>query len=473
MTTIDLDALKETSRVGLVIADVRERISRGGLSPGARLPSIRHCARALAVSNSTVVDAYERLVAAGEIASRRGSGFYVIGARRPVTLAERGPPLEREIDPLWVMRHSLETGDEVLKPGCGWLPGDWMPADAIRRALRAEARGPVEGLTAYGPPLGYAPMRALLARRLAERDIAADPDQVVLTDSGTAALDLLCRLLVRPGDTVVVDDPCYFNFLNTLRAHGARIVGVPHTPNGPDLDAFAETVRLHAPRLYLTTGAFHNPTGATAAPTIQHRLLGLIQAHDMMVIEDDIFADFESEPTPRLAAFDGLERVFHLGSFSKMLSASIRCGFIVAPPRWIDALVDLKLATTFGSGDLGARVVGRLLSDGGERRHVEAVRARLARARGETRERLLAAGLTLWNEPRGGMFLWARLPGPLSAVEVSRAAMRLGMVLAPGDVFSIGQRAGGFLRFNVAQSPPKVFEVLERAMRASEPSPRA
>ncbi len=451
--------------MGAVIAHVREWVARGSLSPGARLPSIRRCARALAVSNSTVVDAYERLVAAGEIASRRGSGFYVTGARRPVTLAERGPPLEREIDPLWVMRHSLETGDQVLKPGCGWLPEDWMPTEAIRRALRAEARGPAATLTGYGPPLGYSPMRTLLARRLAERDIAADPDQVVLTDSGTAALDLLCRLLVRPGDTVLVDDPCYFNFLNTLRAHGAQIVGVPYTPNGPDLDAFAETARVHAPRLYLTTGAFQNPTGATATPTIQHRLLGLIQGHDMMVIEDDIFADFESEPTPRLAAFDGLERVFHLGSFSKMLSASIRCGFIVAPPRWIDALVDLKLATTFGSGDLGARMVCRLLSDGGERRHVEAVRARLAKARGETRERLRAAGITLWNEPRGGMFLWARLPGPLSAVEVSRAAMRLGVVLAPGDVFSVGQRAGDYLRFNVAQSPPKVFEVLERAMR--------
>ena len=470
MTTINLDTPRDSSRVGAVIADVRERVARGSLSPGARLPSIRRCAQALAVSNSTVVDAYERLVASGEIASRRGSGFYVTGVRRPVTLADRGPPLEREIDPLWVMRHSLETGDEVLKPGCGWLPEDWLPAEGIRRALRTEARGPVEGLTAYGPPLGYAAMRAMLARRLALRDIAADPDQVVLTDSGTAALDLLCRLLVRPGDTVVVDDPCSCNFLNTLRAHGARIVGLPYTPNGPDLDAFAETVRVHAPRLYLTTGAFHNPTGATASPTVQHRLLGLIQAHDMMVIEDDIFADFESEPTPRLAAFDGLERVFHLGSFSKMLSASIRCGFIAAPPRWIDALVDLKLATTFGSGELGARMICRLLSDGSERRHVEAVRTRLARARGETRERLLETGLTLWNEPRGGMFLWARLPGLLNAVEVSRAAMRLGVVLAPGDLFSIGQRAGSYLRFNVAQSPPKVFEVLEQAMRSRIPS---
>ncbi len=141
-------------------------------------------------------------------------------------------------------------------------------------------------------------------------------------------------------------------------------------------------------------------------------------------------------------------------------------------PRWSDALVDLKPATTFRPGDLGARMVCRLLSDGGERR-VEAVLTRLPKARGETRERLLAARLTLWGEPRDGTFLWARLLGPLSAVEVSQAAMRLGMVLAPGDVFSIGQRAGNYLRFNVAQSQPQVFDAPERAMRASYPLPRA
>jgi DNA-binding transcriptional MocR family regulator len=292
-----------------------------------------------------------------------------------------------------------------------------------------------------------------------------------LTDSGTSAADLLCRLIVRPGDTVLVDDPCYFNFINALRAHGARIVGVPFTQAGPDLEAFAEAARLHAPRLYLTTGALHNPTGASPSPTVQHRLLRLIQAHDMTVIEDDVFADFEAEPTPRLAAFDGLDRVIYLGSFSKLLSASLRCGFIAAGARWIEALIDLKLATTFGAGDIGARVVNHLLNDGSHRRHAETIRTRLAKAMGQCRARLLEAGLDPWIEPRGGMFLWARLPDNFSAVAVSRTAMRSGVVLAPGDVFSVGQRAGGFLRFNVAQSSPRVFEVLTDAIRAERLSP--
>ena len=455
------------SRVESVIEHVRGRVARGGLGAGARLPSIRRCAETLGVSPSTVVEAYDRLAAVGEIASRRGAGFYVAGARRPAILAERGPIVERDIDPLWVMRRSLETGPEVLKPGCGWLPDDWLPVEAIRRALRAEARGDAAALARYGEPLGFRPMREALARRLAERDIAAAPDQILLTDSGTAAIDLLCRLLVRPGDTVLVDDPCYFNFINTLRAHGATVVGVPYTPSGPDLDAFAAAAAAHAPRLYLTTGALHNPTGASASPTVQHRLLCLIQAHDMTVIEDDIFADFDVEPSPRLAAFDGLDRVVHVGSFSKMVSASLRCGFIAAKPEWIEALADLKLAASIGASEIGARVVWRLLESGAYRRQVEAVRARLARARAETRERLVAAGLTLSIDPRGGLFLWSRLPDGVSAVEVSRAASKFDVVLAPGDVFSVARLADDHLRFNVAQSPPRVFDVLRELVVTS------
>lgn len=461
-----LDLGGETSRVGMVMAHVRDRVARGGLGPGARLPSIRACAQTLGVSTSTVVEAYDRLAGLGEITSRRGAGFYVAGSRRPVALAERAPAAEREVDPLWVLRRSLESGDEVLKPGCGWLPESWMPTEALRRALRAQTRAEASVMVGYGPPLGYEPLRTLLARRLGERDIPASADRILLTDSATLAVDLIGRLFVRPGDTVLVDDPCYFNFMNTLRALGARVEGVPFTPQGPDLEAFEALARAHSPRLYLTTGALHNPTGVTAPPTVLHRLLKLLQAHDMVAVEDDIFADFETEPTPRLAAFDGLERVIHIGSFSKSLSASLRCGFIAARPDWIEALADLKLATSYGASELTGRVLYRLLSDGTHRRHIEGVRTRLAKARAETRARLQGAGLTLWSEPQAGIFLWARLPDGLDAAQVSRRAAREGVVMAPGDIFSVGRRAGSFLRFNATHCPPRVFEVLERAMAA-------
>ena len=134
------------------------------------------------------------------------------------------------------------------------------------------------------------------------------------------------------------------------------------------------------------------------------------------------------------------------------------------------ALADLRLASTFGSDDLPARLVHGLLTDGGYRRHVEGLRVKLALAMSETARRLAAAGLRLWTEPRCGMFLWAELPDGLDSAVVARRAMEDGVMLAPGNVFSVGQTAGRHLRFNVGQcAHPRIFDVLQQAMRAGAP----
>ncbi|ESZ04925.1 aminotransferase-like domain-containing protein [Mesorhizobium sp. L48C026A00] len=448
-----------------VMATIRHRIAARSLTPGTRLPSIRAFAKTMQVSKSTVVEAYERLAAEGIIRSRPGSGFYAAGPLAPLSLAEIGPRLDRAVDPLWVSRQSLEAGDGVLKPGCGWLPAAWMPEAGLRRALRTMARGDDVTLTDYGTPLGLPPLRHLLARRMAEHGIEASPDQIMLTESGTQAIDLLCRFLLEPGDTVLVDDPCYFNFHALLRAHRAKVVGVPYTPSGPDIELFAQALIEHRPRLYITNSALHNPTGAILSPVVAHRLLKLVDQSDLTIIEDDIFADFEHTPAPRLAAFDGLGRVVHIGSFSKTLSASVRCGFIAAPRDWMEGLTDLKIATSFGSGRLASELVLTLLKDGSYRKHVDLLRTRLSRAMAETGSRLKAIGIMPWIDQPTGMFLWCRLPEGVDAAEIARRALSANVVLAPGNAFSLSQTASRFLRFNVAQSADeRIFRTLEEAM---------
>ncbi|SDA98163.1 DNA-binding transcriptional regulator, MocR family, contains an aminotransferase domain [Sinorhizobium sp. NFACC03] len=449
-----------------VMATIRQRISGRVLTPGAKLPSIRAFAKTMRVSKSTVVEAYERLVAEGVIRSKPGAGFFVSAPLAPLSLAEIGPRLDRAVDPLWVSRQALETGDNVLKPGCGWLPPTWMPETAIRRALKSAARLEVSGLTDYGTPLGHRPLRQLLARRLGEHGVEASPDQIILTESGTQAIDLLCRFLLEPGDTVVVDDPCYFNFHALLRAHRAEVVSVPYTPSGPDLEKFAEVLTAHRPRLYITNSALHNPTGATLSPVVAHRLLKLAEQAGLTIIEDDIFADFEHTPAPRLAAFDGLDRVVQIGSFSKTLSASMRCGFIAAPRDWIEGLLDLKIATTFGGPSLAAELVFSMLKDGSYRKHMEALRQRLARVMSETAARLGVIGIKPWIEPQAGMFLWCCLPDGVDAADVAQKALQQEIVLAPGNVFSHAGTANGFMRFNVSQcEDERLFKILPLIMR--------
>ena len=446
---------------------VRARITARAYPPGARLPSIRAQATAMQVSVSTVVEAYERLAAEGLVAARPGSGYYVLGPATPLRLAEMAPQLDREIDPLWVARQSLETCATVLKPGCGWLPPSWMYEAGVRRGLRAAARAAPSQLVDYGTPLGLPPLRQWLARRLAALDIEAPPEQIMLTESGTQAIDLICRFLLEPGDTVLVDDPCYFNFHALLRAHRAKAVGIPYTPKGPDVEAFRQALEAHAPRLYITNSGIHNPTGATLSSVTAHRILKLAEQAGLVIVEDDIYADFESSPAPRLAAFDGLSRVIYIGSFSKTISAALRCGYIAGRTDWIAGLADLKIATSFGGGRLAADVLYAALTASGYRRHMEAVRARLGEARERTIARLGKLGITPWLVPEAGMFVWCRLPAGADAAEAARFCLRQGVVLAPGNAFSQSQLAGDFLRFNVAQSTDeRIFTTLARALGA-------
>lgn len=448
-----------------MMADVRARIASRACPPGTRLPSVRAQAQAMKLSVSTVLEAYERLSAEGVLTSRRGSGFYVAGTVAPLALAAIGPKLDREVDPLWVSRQSLETDDATLKPGCGWMPTSWMYEEGVRRALRAAARADGSELTEYGPPLGLPSLRQHLSRRLGANGIDAPPAQIMLTDSGTQAIDLICRFLLEPGDTVLVDDPCYFNFHALLKAHRVTAIGVPYTPTGPDVEAFRAALEAHRPRLYITNSGIHNPTGAVLSPVVAHRVLKLAEGHGLTIVEDDIFADFESAPAPRLAAFDGLERVIHIGSFSKSISASMRCGFIAARADWMEALTDLKIATTFGGGRLAASIMLSVLTDSGYRRHMEAVRQRLAEHTATTIARLKPLGITPWLVPQAGMFLWCRLPTGVEAAPVARRCLQDGVVLAPGDAFSLSRSAGNFLRFNVAQTDDaRIFTVLSRAL---------
>ena len=464
---------RPASRVETTAAFIRGRIATRALARGARLPSVRELAVKLEVSKSTVVEAYDRLAAEGAVVARRGSGFFVAGAARPLTVSTTDPPTEPAVDPSWINRHAMMNAPDFLCPGAGWLPNSWVLDLGVQRALRLAAREDPGRRRQYDEPLGYAPLRQLFAVRLAERAVMADPDQIVVTDSCSQALDLACRFLLSPNDTVIVDDPCYFNFHALLRANRARSLTVPMTPDGPDVAELERLFAEHRPRLYLTTGGLHNPTGATPSAATVHRVLRLAEEHDVLILEDDTFADFEAEPSTRLAALDGLRRVVQVGSATKAVGAAMRCGYIAAREEWIAQLVDLKLATTMGNSATGAHILHRVLTESGYRRHLEALRRKLADAMGRTLQNLRRHGLNPWIEPRGGIYVWARLPDGVAAADVARHALARKVMFAPGPAFSASEEARSCLRFNVSRSgDPRIYEVLDEAIAAA-PRPNA
>jgi len=456
---------RPASRVEMAAAFVRGRIANRGLARGARLPSVRELASKLQVSKSTVVEAYDRLAAEGAVVARRGSGFFVAGAARPLDLTTANPPPEPAIDPSWINRHAMVGSPDFLCPGAGWLPDSWVLDLGVQRALRLTARAGPGRRRQYDEPLGHAPLRRLFSVRLAERGVPVDPDQIVVTDSCSQALDLACRFLLSPGDTVVLDDPCYFNFHSLLRANRVTTVMVPMTRDGPDANALERVFAERKPRLYLTTGGPQNPTGAALSPATVHRVLRLAEEHDVLLLEDDTFADFEVEPSTRLAGLDGFNRVIQVGSATKAVGAAMRCGYIAARQDWIERIVDLKLATTMGNSATGAAILHRVLTESGYRRHLDGLRRKLADAMGRTLENLRRHGLDPWIEPSAGIYLWARLPDGVAAADVARHALTRKVMFAPGPAFSASDEALGYLRFNVSRcGDPRVYEVLDQAI---------
>ena len=445
-----------------IVGWLQNRIEQRLLRPGSRLPSIRQFAERHGVSRFTVVEAYERLVAQGYLESRRGSGFYVRERRAPraSAAADAVPPV---LDVVWLVRAMFQDLPPERMPGSGLLPPDWLDERLLGRGVRAVARRDSKPLLGYGEPQGYAPLRSQLQIKLAEIEIAAAPDQLVLTAGVTQAIDLLARHFLRPDDVVLVDDPGWFLMFGMFAALGARPIGVPRLVDGPDLAVLETLLRDHRPPLYVTTSVLHNPTGASWTAAKAFQVLQLAEQYGVTLVEDDIYADFCATPATRLAAIDQLRRVVYVGGFSKTVAANLRVGFIAAERELARALADRKLLAALTTPELGERVMHQVLAEGHYRKHVERLRARLAARRGPVLAQLERLGLRLFTDPRGGMFAWMDA-GRDSNVLAARAYEQR-WLLAPGSLFSPGQLPSSWLRFNLASSShPDLPRFLEETL---------
>jgi DNA-binding transcriptional MocR family regulator len=462
---LQLQASSATPLVAQIVEGIQRLIGEGALRVGAKVPSIRQFAHAHEVSVFTVVEAYDRLVAQGWLVSRPHSGFFVRRrSEAPVAVGPAGASAGAGtgFDQMWYLRKIFENRHLGMKPGCGWLPGDWLFEDGLKRSLRALAAEEVD-LGGYGDPKGYPPLREFVRDQMAEQEVGLATEQVLLTQGSSQALDLAARRLVHAGDAVLVDDPGYANLLFGLRFIGARLIGVPRTPNGWDLGVLEARVAEHRPKVFFTQPRLQSPTGSTAQLAQLHRVLQLAEKHDFIVVENDIYADLDPEPRPSLASLDQLQRVLHVSSFSKTISPNIRVGYVLGHPDLVEDLAQLKMISGLTSSEFAERLAHGALTDARWRKHLKALRERLGRAQVQVAQRLLDLGFELFCEPKAGMFLWARHPAWPDAGQVSLQAAEQDILLGPGHLFSADLTPTPWMRFNVAFChDERLFQFLAR-----------
>ncbi|MFC4277076.1 aminotransferase-like domain-containing protein [Achromobacter aloeverae] len=465
------DRARAPSLVQQVIDAIARAIDTQALRPGMALPSVRDFARLHGVSTFTVAAAYARLAAAGRVTSRPGAGYRVASRSSASPGDAAGAPPRPWSPPTlgaeWLLSDVFADHSIPVKSGCGWLPGEWLNEDGLHLGLRHVARVPGARIAGYGHPYGYAPLRATIAGHLAGLGLPVQADQVLLTQGVTHGLDLAIRTLLRPGDTVVVERPCYANLLPLLRLAGLRIVSVDRGPAGLDCQALEQLAALHRPRALFINPVLQNPTGATLSMANAFQLLRVAEQHDMWIIEDDISRELAVGVAPMLAALDGARRVVYLSGYSKVVSPSVRVGYLVAHAEVVRDMARTKMAVGLTSPEILERVVHHALHEGRYQAHVARVRERLALAHGKVAQALAELGMALHSEPRAGLFLWAGLPHGWhgGANALASRALGDGIWLAPGSYFDAEQEDIAWLRLNVAYSDDaSLWRFLRQAM---------
>lgn len=427
---------------------LREALANGTVRPGEQMPSIRQWAARPGLSFHGVVRAYERLEALGLVEASPGRGYFALNAAGSLPASHNALSLNTEMDALWSMFHAP---GHALKLGCGWLPPDWMDTQALARVIRRTASFARSSLVEYGDPVGYLPLREALCQHLRSRlGVPLSPHGILTTLGATQALDLLVRILVEPGDRVMVDDPCNSSLVRLLRLRGARVLGIDRLAQGPDLSQVQDHLSHGPVKAFFINARLHNPTGTTLSAQAACDLLRLSQHHGMRIVEDDVYGGFCSEGSQCLATLDGLSSVIHVGSFSKTLSANLRVGYVVGPTEEVARLVELKLLTSVAVPSFCERFLGALLVDGSYERHLRRVRRRLQTAQAHVQQVLRSWGWELYHQPREGMFVWIRHPFLPGTDGFIQAAARQGVLLAPGRVFSATEQDLPWLRLNVA-----------------------
>ena len=453
-----------------------ERIRNRLLAPGARLPSVRQCAQQQGVSPSTVVAAYDQLLAQGLVEARKNRGFFVretapARADEPVSaavlaeaaspqfssfhwmMARRGPAPVNATALIRGMFHKISNKPQ---PGMGVFPSDWLESTFMPAAVRkvTSTKALHDFSLQYGEPMGDTALRRALANKLAGLNIPAVPEQIMTTVGATHALDIVSRTLLRPGDPVMVEEPGWAVEFARLNALGMRLLPVPRRADGPDLDVMARYCELHHPKLYVSVSVLHNPTSYSLTPGSAHRVLQLANQHDFHIVEDDTYGHIAPPHAPRLCALDGLQRTIYVSGFAKILAPNWRIGYLAAPPGVVDQLLDTKLLATLTTPALLEKALALCMEQGQFRRHAERIRVRLDAARARSVKLALGAGCKFAAEP-AGLFGWVD-----TGVDTDDLAQRMldeGYLLAPGALFHAERQPSTLMRINFATTQDAAF----------------
>jgi len=426
---------------------LRGQIQRGVLRTGERLPSLRRLGREQRVSLATAVEAYLHLEREGLIEARPRSGYYVRASLAPAPIAiaaTRGARAPQPVRNRALLGILDVLGREDLLPLHAATPAlELLPMAAVSAAtMRALRRAPDAALH-YAVPQGVGALRQHIARRYAQISVDVDPEEIIITAGAMEAISLALRTVTRPGDVVLLETPTYYGLLQAVAALQLRVIEVPNRPGlGIDAVRLAELLLRHDVRAAVLVPNFNNPLGSLTGDDAKRTLLATCAAHDVVVIEDDLYGELAysgERPAPlRRFVENGISgNVITCSSYSKMLAPGLRVGWMLGG-RWTAELLRAKCFSTVATATLPQLAIAEYLS----RHDFDRGLRRLRRELAGNAQRYRRAIVEHWpegtavSEPAGGLALWVELPPQADGQALFEAALAHGIGTLPGHLFS-------------------------------------
>jgi 2-aminoadipate transaminase len=469
--------LQPESHVPLYIQlrdQLRSLVHAGDLHPGDRIPASRELANMLGVHRTTVANAYAELESEGLIQGHVGRGTFITHNGNGLKITPAAPPvLNGNKGIRWELLFADERGEEILSRLTASAPVDALsfmmarPADeffpvaelltCVNTALRRETTDVLN----LGPSDGYPPLKEALLEMLHGDGIPAKDENLLITDGCQQSLDLISKAFVRPGDSVILENPTYPGAVAIFHGARARCLGVPVCTHaepdsvmGIDLQALEATLAANRVKLIVLTPDFQNPTGTSMPLSSRRKVLELAGRHQVPVVEDHIYARLHAreERLPSLKQLDRSNLVLHIDSFAKVAFPGLRVGWIVAPPAAIERLRLVKQTTDLHTDQLAQATLAEFLRRGWFTKHLAKMRkvyaSRLA-ALDEALRKHMPEG-TRWTLPEGGMCLWMELPPGFDATELLFHSKERGVLFAPGRYFYVQSPLPNSLRLGFA-----------------------
>ncbi len=442
-----------------VAAKLEVQILSGVYKTGEKLPSLRELSRRLGVSLNTIREAYGNLEMRRIIQGVPQSGYYV-QERRSEEPNSIETPLSLEEENL--IQYNALIGD-FLDPKlgplcCATIDLSSLPYTRELELSREEQRK--MNLFSYPPPKGNYELRLEIARRSLDAGYSIQPEDVIITEGSMAGIALAIRVLTKPGDTVALESPFYFNFLYLIREYGLKVIEIPSDPEtGMSLDVLEYVTSRHPVKAVISVPNFQNPMGSVMPRENKKRLVEHLASNEIVLIEDDIYSElsFDDNRPEACKAFDTQGGVVLCSSFSKNLAPGLRLGWMI-PGRWREKILAVKTMTNISVSVPPQHMALRFIQGGHYDRHM-----RLLRKKAQERMQALRNDIEIYfpgqidvTSPRGGFVLWVTLPGEGDLDLIYEKAKDAGVAFAPGRLFSLEGRWQNSFRLNAGYYGPGI-----------------